>query len=97
MVLIGRLVPGVRTAVSIPAGLVNMPFPRFVILSTIGCIVSSTVLATAGWLLRDHYGAVEHYLGPVTTAIVGACILLWLVRLARQFLKGRAEGGDQRP
>jgi membrane protein DedA with SNARE-associated domain len=91
MVLVGRIVPGVRTAVSIPAGLVRMPFPRFLALSALGALFSAAVLSTAGWLLRDHYDAVEHYLGPVTTTIVAACILLWLVRLLMQFRKGRGE------
>jgi membrane protein DedA with SNARE-associated domain len=91
MVLIGRIIPGVRTAVSIPAGLVRMPFPRFFLLSAIGALFSAAVLAGAGWLLRDHYDRVEHYLGPVTTGIVAAAVLLWLVRLALQFRKVRAD------
>lgn len=89
MVLIGRNIPGIRTAVSIPAGLVRMPFPRFLALTVIGTLISTGLLSTLGWLLRDHYEVVERYAGPVTTGIVAACLLLWLTRLLLQFLKRR--------
>lgn len=89
LVLVGRVVPAVRTAISIPAGLVRMPFGRFLILSAIGALISSGLLAWLGSLLGDHYKEVEHYAGPVSTAIVGAAFLLWLVRLVLQILRTR--------
>ncbi|MEA3002783.1 MAG: hypothetical protein QOH81_1571 [Sphingomonadales bacterium] len=89
LVLIGRLVPAVRTAISIPAGLVRMPFGRFLILSATGCLISSGLLAWLGSLLGDHYRQIEHYAGPVSTFIVAAAFLLWLTRLVLQFVKPR--------
>src|SRR3954452_11608658 len=86
LVLVGRVIPAVRTAISIPAGLVRMPFGRFLILSLIGCLISSGVLTWLGSLLGDHYKEVEHYAGPVSTGIVAAAFLLWLTRLILQFV-----------
>jgi membrane protein DedA with SNARE-associated domain len=90
LVLVGRVIPAVRTAISIPAGLVRMPFWRFLILSAIGALISSGLLAWLGSLLGPHYREIEHYAGPVSTAIVAAAFLLWLVRLVLQVVRPRA-------
>ncbi|MBV8686337.1 MAG: DedA family protein [Alphaproteobacteria bacterium] len=87
LVLVGRVVPAVRTAISIPAGLVAMPFGRFLLLSAIGTLVSTGLLTWLGSLLGDHYEAIEHYAGPVSTGIVAAAFLLWLTRLVLQFVR----------
>jgi membrane protein DedA with SNARE-associated domain len=89
LVLVGRVIPAVRTAISIPAGLVRMPFGRFLILSLIGVLISTGVLTWLGTLLGDHYKAVEHYAGPVSTGIVAAAFLVWLTRLVLQFVRNR--------
>ena len=91
LVLAGRVVPAVRTAISIPAGLVRMPFWKFLILSAIGALISSGLLAWLGSLLGDHYKQIEHYAGPVSTDIVAAAFLLWLTRLVLQFVRPRAD------
>ena len=44
-----------------------------------------------GSLLGDHYEAVEHYAGPVSTGIVAAAFLLWLTRLVLQFVRPRGD------
>jgi membrane protein DedA with SNARE-associated domain len=87
LVLVGRVVPAVRTAISIPAGLVRMPFARFLALSVVGILISAGLLAWLGSLLRDHYTAIEHYAGPVSTGIVAAAALLWLTRLVLQLVR----------
>ena len=87
LVLVGRVLPAVRTAISIPAGLVAMPFGRFLILSLIGVLISTGLLTWLGTLLGPHYKVVEHYAGPVSTGIVAAAFLLWLVRLVLQFVR----------
>jgi membrane protein DedA with SNARE-associated domain len=89
LVLAGRVVPAVRTAISIPAGLVRMPFARFLALSIAGILISCGVLAWLGWLLKDHYSVIEHYAGPVSTAIVAGAFLVWLTRLVLQLVRSR--------
>jgi membrane protein DedA with SNARE-associated domain len=92
LVLVGRVVPAVRTAISIPAGLVRMPFVRFLGLSIVGILISAGLLAWLGSLLKDHYTAIEHYAGPVSTGIVAAAALLWLTRLVLQLVRNRRSG-----
>ncbi len=89
LVLVGRVIPAVRTAISIPAGLVRMPFGQFLILSAIGALISAGLLAWLGSLLGPHYKEIEHYAGPVSTAIVAAAFLLWLARLILQIVRPR--------
>ena len=89
LVLLCRMAPLVRTAISIPAGLVQMPFPRFALLSLLGSLAWSSALALAGWLLGGQYDKIHTYLGPVSTLIVGTLVLVWLVRMALRLLKRR--------
>src|SRR6478609_10534083 len=57
-VMLGRLVPTVRSLVSIPAGLLKMSFRRFFIASTIGTAAWTAILAGAGYKLGQNYGAI---------------------------------------
>ena len=83
-VLLGRVVPGVRSLISIPAGVSSMNLPVFLIFTTIGSAVWSTALALAGRALGRNYETVEHVIGPISTTIVVAIVVLWLVRGIRQ-------------
>lgn len=75
-VCLGRMVPTVRSVVSIPAGLLRMPPARFLFWSTLGTVAWTAALSVAGFLLGQRYTAVDRYLGPVSTAIV-VVLLLW--------------------
>lgn len=55
IVMIGRLIPGVRTLVSIPAGLVRIPFPKFFLATFAGAYVWCTVLIGAGYILGHEW------------------------------------------
>ncbi len=80
-VFLGRLVPGVRTLISVPAGIVAMPLPAFLLWSGLGTVLWTALLAGAGYLLQSQYAAVEAWLGPVSNVIVGAAVLLYLYRV----------------
>lgn len=85
LVLLCRMLPLARTAISIPAGLVRMPFPRFFALSLVGALVWSSALALAGWMMGGQYEKIHEYIGPVSTLIVAALVLVWLIRIALRF------------
>jgi membrane protein DedA with SNARE-associated domain len=61
---------------SIPAGLLRMPLPSFLFWSTAGTTAWTAALSVAGFLLGHRYTAVDHHLGPASTAIV-VVLLLW--------------------
>lgn len=80
-VLIGRLVPGVRTLISVPAGIAGMGLGRFLLLSAVGSLAWTGALAAAGYVLEDHYARVADYVDPSSKAVLGAVVLLYLYRL----------------
>ncbi len=55
LVLIGRVIPGVRTLISIPAGLVRIPFPKFFVATFIGAYTWCTLLIGAGYILGHEW------------------------------------------
>jgi membrane protein DedA with SNARE-associated domain len=87
-VLGGRLVPGVRSLVSLPAGAQRMPLWRFTLLTTLGSLAWNTLLVGAGALLGRQWQVVEQYADVLNYAVTGVVILLvgWFVvrRLRRR-------------
>lgn len=76
VVLLGRCVPGVRSVVSLPAGLLRMPRGRYVALTAAGSLVWNTLLTGAGYLLGTQWERVEDVVGPLSTPLLaGAAVL----------------------
>jgi membrane protein DedA with SNARE-associated domain len=69
-VFICRLVPGVRTLISLPAGISRMNLGMFLLYSTLGTIIWTSLLTYAGFLLGDNYDLVDEYLGPVSKIVL---------------------------
>jgi membrane protein DedA with SNARE-associated domain len=85
---VGHLVPGVRTLISIPAGVFGMSLPRFVLLTGLGAGAWTSALGLAGFALGSRFEEVDRYLGPASTAIMGA-ILLWYLYRVVTFRRGQ--------
>jgi membrane protein DedA with SNARE-associated domain len=62
IVFVGRMIPGVRTLVSIPAGLVRIPFPKFFLASFAGAYVWCTILIGAGYALGAEWQLISEYI-----------------------------------
>ncbi len=86
-VLIGRMIPGVRTLISVPAGLTDMPLARFLALSFVGSVLWVSLLTVAGYALGNQYARVSEWVNPVTNVLLGGLLALYLYRLIAQ--KGR--------
>lgn len=81
IVFFGRMLPTLRSLISIPAGLLHMRLSTFVIWSTIGTAGWTTLLALAGWALGRRFGQIETVIGPISTAVIVVIILGYLWRL----------------
>jgi len=81
-VCIGRMLPTVRSLVSVPAGFLKMSIRRFLLWSTIGTAGWTGLLATAGYQLGTRYGEIDNYIGPVSTAIIVVLVVGYLWRVA---------------
>ncbi|MDQ4121111.1 MAG: DedA family protein [Acidobacteriota bacterium] len=80
-VLFCRLVPGVRSLISIPAGIERMNLMTFLAASAVGMALWTTVLTTAGYLLGSNFTKVEEYLDPVSYFLVGGLIVFYIYRV----------------
>lgn len=83
-VLLCRVVPGVRSFISIPAGIARMNLGIFLVYTTIGSAVWATALAYAGRMLGQQYEQVETFIGPISMVILGGIALMLIVRGIRQ-------------
>ena len=81
-VLIGRLIPTVRTFISVPAGVRRMPRAFFLGLSAIGTVAWTAFLTLAGYWLEGGYETVSAWLHPVSTIVVVGLIGTYLWRVA---------------
>lgn len=80
---IGRLVPGIRTYISIPAGISRMQLLPYLIYSSLGTVVWLSFLAYAGFVLGDNYERVRDYLAPISRIALGVLMggtVLWIGR-----------------
>jgi len=81
IVFFGRLVPLIRTVISVPAGIAAMPVAAFVAASTLGALLWNSVLIGAGYFLSSHYHLVELVLDPATIIVLVLCVLIYIWRV----------------
>ena len=80
-VFLARMLPTVRSLVSIPAGLLRMRFRNFLIASTLGTGGWTVLLALAGYKLEENVGEVERFIGPAANAIIIVLVIGYAWRL----------------
>jgi membrane protein DedA with SNARE-associated domain len=83
-VFMGRLVPGIRSIISIPAGIGKMPLPGFLAFTFLGTAIWTAALTAAGVSLGRNYERVQQYLDPVTYLVIFAIVSSYLWRLAKR-------------
>jgi membrane protein DedA with SNARE-associated domain len=91
-VLLCRLVPGVRTVISLPAGISAMPLVPFLLYSTVGSTLWVLFLTALGYVLGDNYDQVDEYLGPVSKIVlvgIVAAFVFWVVQRKRKLKAGQ--------
>lgn len=88
IVLVARMIPTLRSLISVPAGLFKMTLGRFLVFSTIGTLGWSAALAGAGFVLGSRFSAVEEWLGPLSTVVIAAIVLSYLWRVTTWKPKG---------
>lgn len=98
--LTGRLLPGIRQIISIPAGLAKMHFGKFVFYTTIGSGIWNCVLATLGWWLHSFVPMkqlntkIEEYNGYIQIAIILLVLFVAVAFLAKWQLGKRRKSKD---
>ena len=80
-VFFGRMLPTMRSLISIPAGMLKMRLSSFVIWSTIGTAGWTALLTISGWVLGRNFDRVDDYVGPVSMAVIVIIIAAYLWRV----------------
>ncbi|MDF1586781.1 DedA family protein [Marinimicrococcus flavescens] len=89
-VFVGRLVPALRTLISVPAGVACMGLARFLLFSTLGTAIWTALLAGAGYLLEDQYQKVAEWMNPATNTILALMLAYYVYRVVT--FRGRSAG-----
>src|SRR5687767_3086505 len=82
-VFFGRLMPGVRTLVSLPAGFARMRALPFIVYSALGTIIWTAALAYAGVALQSNFTIVGDYINMVTNVVLGLIGVMIITRYVR--------------
>lgn len=83
LVFWARMVPLARSAVSVPAGMAEMPVARFTLLTVAGSLVWNTVLIGAGITLGSNWHLVERVVGRSTLIVAVGVTLLAVAAVVR--------------
>jgi membrane protein DedA with SNARE-associated domain len=82
-VFVCRFVPGLRSLISVPAGMLKMELAPFLLFSALGAAFWNTLLASAGRALGERHGEVEGWLAPVAWAVLAGAVAIYVVRVVR--------------
>lgn len=78
----GRMIPLIRSLVSIPAGLVHMNAKSFFIYTALGTFIWTMGLTVAGFLLGQRFTEVDKILGPISTGVLFTLLMIYFYRVA---------------
>ena len=89
VVLVGRLVPGVRTFISLPAGILEMNYWKFILYSAIGSIIWISVLVYFGSYLGEKWMSLEVYFRKFELGIIVLLIIavIWYINHKLKIIK----------
>ena len=83
----GRLVPGIRTLISVPAGIELMSLRRFLIWTTLGSLIWVALLTYAGYVFGENYLVIDTYFEKVKYVLKPIFITLLIYLLVKFFLR----------
>ncbi len=87
LVFWGRLVPGIRTLISVPAGMELMPLRKFLIWTTLGSLIWIALLTYAGYVLGENYKIIETFLVKIKYVVKPMLIIIFVYFLIKFFVR----------
>ena len=94
LVFWGRLVPGIRTLISVPAGVELMPITPFLIWTTAGSLIWTLFLTITGFYLGDNYSNIEVWIKPfanifkiIIVLIISGALITLIYKTLRKLIK----------
>jgi len=87
LVFWGRLVPGIRTLISVPAGVELMPLRKFLIWTTLGSLIWVALLSYAGYFFGENYPIIETYLDQIKYFVKPVLVLVFLYFIVKLIIR----------
>jgi membrane protein DedA with SNARE-associated domain len=81
IVMFGRVLPILRSLISIPAGLLDMRLRTYFVFSTIGTVCWVSLISGAGYALGSNFEDVERFVGPLSSAVFAVIVFAYVWRL----------------
>ncbi len=91
VIFFGRLIPIIRSLISIPAGMSRMPMPRFLLFSALGTTLWSAALTYAGWVLGENYDQVSTFVSRYQNVVIVVLAIAIVLFVYRRAIKPRLE------
>ena len=95
IIFLARLIPGIRTLISFPAGAAKMPVPKFLVFTLAGCLLWNSVLIYVGYYLGSNWtevASISHY---IIIAVIAAFVVLVVVYLVMRSRRRKARNQVQ--
>ncbi len=86
-IFLARLVPGIRTLISFPAGAAKMPLAKFLVFTILGCLLWNSVLIYVGYYLGSNWtevAGISHYIIVAVIAGFATVIALYIIMRRRK-------------
>ncbi|WP_035424238.1 DedA family protein [Bacillus sp. UNC438CL73TsuS30] len=87
-VFVSRILPAIRTFISLPAGIARMTLGKFLIYTTIGSVIWSGFLTYVGYMLGKNWGNIQNFLHPIAY-LVAVIVFFIIVYLAIKVIKSK--------
>ena len=84
---VGRLIPGIRQLISIPAGLARMPLLPFIGFTALGAGIWNAILAIIGYIVGDNMDLINHYSHEIGYIILAIIALVAIYYIIKKFIK----------
>jgi membrane protein DedA with SNARE-associated domain len=95
IIFLARLIPGIRTLISFPAGAAKMPLTKFLVFTLAGCLLWNIVLIYVGYYLGTNWAEVagfSHYiLIAVIAALIALTVVYFVIRSKRRKARAQAQ------
>lgn len=82
IIFFARMVPTIRTLISLPAGIFRMRRMQFLVWTFAGAAVWNVLFAGIGFQLGAKVKEIDQYTGPISTGVIALIVLVYLVRVA---------------
>ena len=82
-VFFGRMVPGIRSFISIPAGMSKMPMLPFLVFTALGSSIWTSLLTIAGYYFGENYEIIETMLAPYSKGFLFLAVVIivaWFIK-----------------